>query len=375
MEENLDASGDFPMPEGEDGESLEHGAAGEAAEMDFTGIAEAMLRGLVGSAKRAAGATDAADGDVDEVAEGRDSEKTVHSLLSLNGYTYESVVGYGDEIARLRALGVVDDPDPEYIAFVEQMRKQHGLHDEPTGRTLVFCAEAREDADRLMLATANELGNPTVLMRVMENMPGVQALCIVATPGVTSEGFDGKGTLVLEGVDQWGVPGADMGEAMMSGPAQGALKAVQMIRMSVANPQVTVFASASAPLDPGFFITRLLGDADTFEVPAPSAEERDEIWDHLMRKHVSMSALDRYELVELSRGLPRCDIFAAAHEAVVQAFRASLEKRVYVPVTRGNLLDKVAAYQPVDSEEYRRIEDGAVEDLRAELERIERGEL
>ena len=45
--------------------------------------------------------------------------------------------------------------------------------------------------------------------------------------------------------------------------------------------------------------------------------------------------------------------------------------RRYVPVTRENLFEKLAAYQPLDSEEYLALEEAVVKDFRADLEHID----
>ena len=300
-------------------------------------------------------------------------------MMSLDGYTFETLVGFDDEIARLRESGIVQYPDPDYIEFVMQMKAQHGMHRAPVGNAVLFRCDVREDADRLMLAAANELGNPIIRIRVVEGLEGMQAMYVMATPGLGSDGFDGPGTLILDGIDAWDAPaGFDISlqhiEAMAAATSSGALKTISLIRNAASDPQVTIFASASGPVDRKSPVALLVGPMVEFDIPAPSESERDAIWDHLMDKHVSMSALDRHELVALSRGLPRCDIFAAAHEAVAQAFRSSLQAREYVPVTRSNLLEKVAAYQPLDSEEYRKIEDSVVEDFLVEIERYERGD-
>lgn len=302
-------------------------------------------------------------------------------MMSVEGYTFDTLVGYDEEIERLTELQVVEcSADPEFAAFVEQMKAQHGLYDEPTGQSILFRADVREDADRLMIAVANELGHPTVRMRMLETQPGMQAICILTTPGVSANGFEDWGTLVLEGVDQWGPPdAADRGfthdDLALSNAARGAMKAMALIHDAAANPKVTVLASAVRPIEGSSLMAGLLGPMTLFEVPNPSAAERDDIWDHLMHKHVSMSALDRFELVRLSEGMPRCDIFAAAREAVSEAYHKSIAERVYIPVDRANLLGKVAAYQPLDSAEYQYIEESVVEDFRDEIERFERGEL
>ena len=245
---------------------------------------------------------------------------------------------------------------------------------------MLFHANAREDADRLMLAVANELDRPTIRMRLVSSPDGRQALCVMTTQGVGIDGFKDWGTLVLEGVDDWGAPDAanmdlPYGEMLSSGMRNAAFKAISLLRSAISDPKVTVLASAYTATIEGSPMLRMLGPITAFEVPAPSDGERDAIWDHLMGKHVSMSALDRVELVSLSRGMPRGDIFSAAREAVTQAYHESIDRRCYIPVSRGNLLDKIAAYQPIGSREYRQIEDSAVEDLLGEIERYERGEL
>ena len=311
--------------------------------------------------------------------QGESSDESV-TKLSLAGYTFDTLVGFDDEIERIREMGIVDGADSEYVQFVEQMKIQHGIPLESSGNTVLFRSAVRDDADRLMIATANELDRPTIRMQMIAGPAGMQALCIMSTPGLKEGAFDDWGTLVLEGVDTWGnpdsmMPAAAEGSPAMQGMVSGAMKAISVIRASIANPKVTVLVSAVDQIDPHSPLGMLLGPMTLFDIPAPSYEERDAIWNHLMTKHVSMSAMDSFELVEVTRGMPRCDIFAAAREAVVQAYRQSLEKRKYVPVTRANLLEKIGAYQPLDSAEYRFIEDSVVEDFLTDIERYERGEL
>ena len=63
--------------------------------------------------------------------------------------------------------------------------------------------------------------------------------------------------------------------------------------------------------------------------------------------------------------MPRYDMYMAAREAIEEAYKEGLVSRRYVPVTRENLFDKLAAYQPLDSEEYRALEEAVVKDFRA----------
>jgi hypothetical protein len=53
---------------------------------------------------------------------------------------------------------------------------------------------------------------------------------------------------------------------------------------------------------------------------------------------------------------------------VEEAFRQSMSARAFVPVGRANALEKIAAYQPIESDEYREIEDSLVECLMQDIE-------
>ena len=65
------------------------------------------------------------------------------------------------------------------------------------------------------------------------------------------------------------------------------------------------------------------------------------------------------------------ELLPMAREAVEEAYKASLVARRYLPVTAGNLFDKLAAYQPLDSAEYRALEDAVVKGFREDLDHLE----
>ena len=69
--------------------------------------------------------------------------------------------------------------------------------------------------------------------------------------------------------------------------------------------------------------------------------------------------------------MARYDIYMAAQEALEEAYKTSLVRNSYVPVTRENMFDKLAAYQPLDSAEYRQLEEAVVGDFRAELSHVD----
>jgi hypothetical protein len=231
-----------------------------------------------------------------------------------------------------------------------------------------------------MLAAAAELTLPTIRRRVDDNMFGGTTLCVIAAngfdirAGLSGSGFMGEGVLVLEDFDLWGAPslsvperGYDEADYGAMSFAKGAARALALIRGAIADPRITVMISVQEESDPA--VLRAFGcPVDCFDIPLPSYAERCAIWGRLMDDHVSLSTLDRFELVRLSANMPRCDIECAAIEAVEEAFRQSMANRVYVPVSRMNAFDKIAAYQPMDSDEYREIEECLVECLQRDLE-------
>ena len=64
-------------------------------------------------------------------------------------------------------------------------------------------------------------------------------------------------------------------------------------------------------------------------------------------------------------------MYMAAREAVEEAYKLGLVTRKYQPVTRDNIFDKLAAYQPLDSREYHELEEAVVRDFRRDLSHID----
>ncbi len=90
----------------------------------------------------------------------------------------------------------------------------------------------------------------------------------------------------------------------------------------------------------------------------------------IAREHPSLRGVTG-SLVRCPRGMPRYDMYMAAREAIEEAYKASLVARRYVPVTADNLFDKLAAYQPLDSDEYRALEEAVVDDFRREFDHLD----
>lgn len=292
-------------------------------------------------------------------------------------FSYDSISGYGAAVARMRSLGVGLAGTPEFDDFVAMLNSRHGLDAMPVVDSLLFCSPAREDASRFMLATVGELGLPAIRMRMEETFQGVPMLCVSAQATDAEKlaslrhGFAGPGILVLEDLDLWGAPVIDAADDMagffMAAMSRGAREAVNLIRQAVENPDVYVLASASSleAIDP--FFAELLFPLTCVDIDYPTAEERADIWMDIARDHPSIRSVSRDELVRLSANLPRYDIYMAAREAIEEAYKQGLVERRYIPVSRENLFDKLAAYQPLDSAEYAELERLVVSDFSASL--------
>ena len=158
---------------------------------------------------------------------------------------------------------------------------------------------------------------------------------------------------------------------MFSQLSRGAREAIGLVRSAVENPDVFVLASAAeaGEIDPFFY--DLLEPLSIVDIDYPTPEERVGIWMEIAREHPSLRGVNRSDLVRYSASMPRYDMYMAAREAIEEAYKEGLVSRRYVPVTRENLFEKLAAYQPLDSEEYLALEEAVVKDFRADLEHID----
>lgn len=295
--------------------------------------------------------------------------------------TYADLAGYDSVIQTMRDFGVGMQDDADFKELVELLNTRHGLGRMPAADTLLFRSPAREDASRFMEATLGELDVPSIRMRMDENLQGMPVLCVMAQadnmPQLNSARNEilGAGALMLEDLDLWGSPTADFGDDFGGFPfarlSRGAREALNLIRSAVENPKVHVMASAAnvEEIDP--FFLDLLEPVSIVDIDYPTPEERVDVWMDIAREHPSLRGVNRSDLVRLSAGMPRFDMYMAAREAIEEAYKDGLALRRYVPVTRENLFEKLAAYQPLDSEEYRALEEACVRDFRADLDHID----
>ena len=286
---------------------------------------------------------------------------------------FKDLVGYSKAIRDARELGIGRKDIPGYDMFIGMLNTNHGLMHSPAEDTLVICSPAREDASQFLDAAVGEMGQSTMRMRIEESIHGFQTLCIV-TP---KDGrlkydqkhgeFSGTGVLVLEDFDLWTMPSFEtedeLGYFMMAQMSRGAREALAMIHRAIKDPLIRVVVSMSSESDLDPFFQELLGDCVFIDIDLPTPEERAEIWNDIAEDHPSMRALNRAELVRLTENLARVDIYTAAREAIEDTYKESLRNGKYAPVSRSTIFEKIASFQPLDSAEYKQLEDAIVVDF------------
>ncbi len=295
--------------------------------------------------------------------------------------TYDNLAGFDSTIAIMRDLGIGLQDDPDFKQLLGQLNARHGLSAPPPYDAFLFRAPAREDANRFMLATIGELGKPALRMHMEENLQGQPMLCVTAQtdaplrPGTLRNAFANGGTLVLENVDLWMPPQMEENENLaaqfVQALSRGAREAIGLIRAAVDNPDVIVLVSSSTSGQIDGFFLDMLEPLCVIDIDNPTPEERVDIWMDIAREHPSIRGVNRADLVRLSANLPRFDMYMAAREAIEEAYKYGLVTRHYRPVTRDNIFDKIAAYQPLDSGEYHSLEEEVIRDFRRGFDDLE----
>ncbi len=295
--------------------------------------------------------------------------------------TYENIAGYQSVIRVMRDLGIGMDGDPHFRELVGMLNEKHGLTQRPAPDSILFRSQIREDANRFTAATLGELKLPAVHMRMEENFQGLPVLCISAHEADLPHAISLKnlfakgGVLILEDLDLWESPVPDSEEEanplFMMQLTRGAKEAVDLIRSSVENPDVYVIATASTKGTIDEFFLELIEPLSLIDITYPTEDERADIWMDIAKNHPSIRSIDRADLVKFSANLARYDIYMASREAIEEAYKQGLMTRTYQPVTRDNIFDKLAAYQPLDSREYGELEDEVVRNFQTDLDHID----
>ena len=294
--------------------------------------------------------------------------------------TFDDLVGFETAVMEMRRLGYGLSGDAEFNGFIERLNRHHGIDGLPSFETLLFRAPSREDAARMMFATAGELNEPVIRIRMDTNSQGSSVLCIMASPQIRNRfGFvfsesGERGIVILEDVDTWGLPLDDADEN--GAPTQphlsrGAQKAIALIRASVDNPNVVVMASASTRGRLEDYMIDLLSPLSPIDINMPTYAERTRLWTALVREHESLARLDVVKLVQVSANMSRFDIAMCARDAIEQAYRESILKREYIRVTEQNIYEKLATCQPLESREYQLLEDALVADFAHDLDQLD----
>lgn len=298
-------------------------------------------------------------------------------------FNYRNLVGFDKAIASMAKLGVGRAKDPEFAQFLEMLNFRHGMPGMPGLGTLIFRSPAREDANCFMVATVGELGLPAVRMRLDRNAMGQVVLCVMASPnfkarlsGVSRSGFDSPTVVVLEDLDLWDLPffdGSfdDVQSLLTIQLSRGAREALALVQAALTSPEATVLISASEPSEIDPFFWDLIGDHRFVDIDLPEEDERRKIWLSEQSQHPSMRGLNRGQLVDFSRGLSRFEIYAISNESVEEAYRESVAQNTFCAVETDKVLMRLSNFQPLESEEYKRMEDLAVDHFRKELANID----
>lgn len=298
------------------------------------------------------------------------------------GMTFGDLVGFDGIIEDTRALGIGVKQDEEYCALIEALRAQHGLDRLSANGSVVFRTSSREDASTFMAAVVGELGLPAMRVQMQPGPQGMPVLCVTVSadrqPRISGRmSLDAPGVLVLEDIDMWGAPlieasAAAEGEGIMfANMARAAREAVTLIGAAVANPDIYVLASMAGDAPDQGYLYDLMEPMNIVDIYMPDEIERRQVWDRMALDHPSIRRLDLGLLTRLSRNLSRTDIATAAREAVEDAYRQSLKARRYVPVTQEMMYEHISNFQPLDSDEYRMLEDAVVAEFRAQIDRLE----
>lgn len=298
-------------------------------------------------------------------------------------FNYRNLVGFDKAIASMAKLGVGRAKDPEFAQFLEMLNFRHGMPGMPGLGTLIFRSPAREDANCFMVATVGELGLPAVRMRLDRNAMGQVVLCVMASPnfkarlsGVSRSGFDSPTVVVLEDLDLWDLPFFDesfddVQSLLTIQLSRGAREALALVQAALTSPEATVLISASEPSEIDPFFWDLIGDHRFVDIDLPDEDERRKIWLSEQSQHPSMRGLNRGQLVDFSRGLSRFEIYAISNESVEEAYRESVAQNTFCAVETDKVLMRLSNFQPLESEEYKRMEDLAVDHFRKELANID----
>ena len=296
---------------------------------------------------------------------------------------FDDLVGFGGAVEDARALGIGVKNSEEYRLLIDTLRAQHGLDGLSAMGSMVIRTSSRDDASTFMSAIVGELNLPAMRVQVQEGPQGMPILCVSMLsdrqPRVANRmQLEAPSVLVLEDVDMWGAALVDAasnqeaeGKSELATMVRTAREAVTLIGSAVANPDIYVLASMGAGTPDQGFLYDIMEPMNVIDLYLPDEFERRQIWDRIAKDHPSVRQLDIPRLTKLSRNMSRYDIVSAAREAVEDAYRRSLKARRYVPVTQDIMFAHIANFQPLDSDEYRALEDSVATGFLATIDDLD----
>lgn len=301
-------------------------------------------------------------------------------LKSAYPLLFDDLVGFDAVIDDMRAFGIGVKQDEEYRLLVDTLRERHGIDGLSAAGSIVFRTSSREDASMFMAAVAGELNLPVLRVQMQPGPQGMPVLCVTTAAdrpmrmGPNKLSLDAPSVLILEDYDLWGAPLMEAASAvegeniMLASMSRAAREAFTLIASAVGNPDIYVLASMSGESSDQGFLYDLMEPMNIVDIYLPDELERRQIWNAIAHDHPSVRELDLSRLTRFSRNLSRFDIVAAGREAVEDAYRQSLKARRYVPVSQSMMFEHVANFQPLESEEYRFLEEAVVTDFKSGLD-------
>lgn len=154
--------------------------------------------------------------------------------------------------------------------------------------------------------------------------------------------------------------------------SRGVSEITNLIDIALEDPNILVMASVGNEVTDND-IKKVLG-ADNFvviNVDNPTDIERAAIWSKLAKDHPSLRAFSIQKLVNYSKNMSRYDIEIAVQEALEDAYKMGIKKGEYIPLSIVNIIERLADHQPLDSTEYKTLEDLAIADFKKDLENID----
>ncbi len=344
------------MPSKQDGSQVSASVAGDAVSADDAEPAKGKGKAKIVSVRLPGAASDG-------------GAPKGHEKQAVNRLTFADLTGFDTVIEDTRALGIGLGGDDELKALIDTLRVQHGLDKLSAFGSIVFRTSSREDAGYFMSAVVGELDLPAMRVQMQPGPQGMPVLCVTMAADRRAKMASGRmsleapSVLVLEDIDVWGVPlmqaaAADDSQGILAASmARASRDALMLIRSAVENPDIYVLASMGGDSDDQGYLYDMLEPMNVVDIYLPDEIDRRQIWKRIADEHPSVRKLNITALTRLSRNVSRYDIALAAREAVEEAYRQSLAARAYIPVSQSLMYEHLAAFQPLDSQEYRILED------------------